>query len=68
MLTSMMLGYPFAFTPQIALHLRLQARSRHRPIARDRRRSLLGRFSVNNPGQDRLPFGTRFATDRSRFV
>jgi len=49
-LTSMVLGYPLAFTPQFAPQLRFYVCLRHRPIARDRRGSLLGRCSVNNPG------------------
>jgi hypothetical protein len=37
------LGYELAFRPACALRSSLQASSRHRPIARDQRGSLLGR-------------------------
>ncbi len=50
-MTSRELGYKLAFLPRCALHHpSLRAASRHRPIARDRRGSLLGRSSVNNLG------------------
>ncbi|GEM_PF-1388767 len=50
-MTSRELGYKLAFLPHPALrHCCLQASSRHRPIARDRRGLLLGRSSVNNSG------------------
>jgi hypothetical protein len=48
--TFVVLGYPFGFSSLSTPYLRLQAPLRHRPIARDRRGSLLGRRSVNNPG------------------
>ena len=49
--TSRALGYKLAFLLYCALrHSNLQASSSHRPIARDRRGSLLGHSSVNNAG------------------
>jgi hypothetical protein len=50
-MTSGELGYTLAFLPHSALrHSSLQASSRHRLIARDRRGLLLGHSSVNNAG------------------
>jgi hypothetical protein len=50
-MTSKGLGYELALFPRGTLHpLNLRAASRHRPIARDRRGSFLGRSIVNNRG------------------
>ena len=49
-LTSVVLGYAFAFSSLFALHLRLHASLRYGRIARDRRGSFLCRLPVNNPG------------------
>ena len=51
-MTSRALGYELAFRPRSVLHRSsLRASSRQKPIARERRGSLLGRSSGNNPGQ-----------------
>ena len=50
-MTSRGLAINFAFLLHSALrHSRLQASSRHKPMARDQRGSLLGHVSVNSAG------------------